>query len=220
MKTNQNAYIRQCIRPGCRFRFQSSQADYLTKCPKCGSPTHSEPIPHYFTCKQSDPEQIAKSKIEIVLDNIRSAYNVGSILRTANGIGAYHIHFCGITPTPGHLKIQKTSLGTEFQIPWTQQWNALDPVNEAKRNGTQIFALETQNGSVSIFQLTKELLRFPLMLVLGNELSGIDPEILKICDFILEIPMFGEKNSLNVAVAFGIAAYFIRKVGLDSGVDL
>lgn len=147
-------------------------------------------------------------EVYLVLDNIRSRENVGSILRTADAAGVSKIYLCGITPTPPHEKISKTALGAETYMPWEyykQTWRLLEKL---KKEGMSIVALEQTKNSVDLFKFKPQ---FPLALVLGNEVKGLSPSILKLCDKKISIPMHGKKESLNVAVATGIALYGIKR---------
>ena len=143
-------------------------------------------------------------KLFIVLDNIRSAYNVGSIFRTADGAGVNKICVCGYSPTPDDRKVVKTALGAECFVPWEyyrQAWRLLEKLKAA---GMQIVALEQTKKSINYRKLKP---RFPLALVVGNEVKGLSKGVLKYADKIIAIPMYGQKESLNVAVAAGIAIY-------------
>jgi 23S rRNA (guanosine2251-2'-O)-methyltransferase len=149
-----------------------------------------------------------RQKLILVLYNIRSRENVGSIFRTADAAGVSKIYLCGITPMPPHEKISKTALGAEEFIPWEyckQSWRLLAKL---KKGGINIVALEQTKESKDIFKFNP---KFPLALVLGNEVRGLSPKILKYCDDVVHIPMYGRKESLNVAVATGIALYAIKK---------
>lgn len=148
--------------------------------------------------------------IEILLDNIRSAFNVGSMFRTADGAGIRGLHLCGMTPTPDNPKTWKTALGAERAMPWTYHRNGLAAAQEMKARGMRLWALEGGLQSVSIFEAAQSPGGAALALVVGNEISGVDPGILEICDCVVHIPMEGVKRSLNVAIAFGIAAYILR----------
>ncbi|NPV76937.1 MAG: RNA methyltransferase [Anaerolineae bacterium] len=155
-------------------------------------------------CENSAPH------IEVLLDNIRSAFNVGSIFRTADGAAINHIHLCGITPTPDHPKVSKTALGAECLVAWTQHWDGVEAARELKEKGYALVALESAEDSRSLFEISS-LPGTPLtVLVLGNEVTGVDPGILELCNQKIHIPMQGSKRSLNVAIAFGIAAYHLR----------
>jgi tRNA G18 (ribose-2'-O)-methylase SpoU len=150
------------------------------------------------------------SDLDVVLDNIRSVLNVGSIFRTADAVGVNHLYLCGITPTPDHPKLVKTSLGAEWSIPWKYSPNALNTIYELKRSGKTIYCLEESPTSKSVFELTADISTRSMALVIGNEIIGVDPGIMDACDQVVGIPMLGYKRSLNVAVAFGIAIYQIR----------
>jgi tRNA G18 (ribose-2'-O)-methylase SpoU len=141
----------------------------------------------------------------VILDNIRSAWNVGSILRSADGFGFTHSYICGITPTPENDAVMKTSLGAEDSVPWSYHKDAVKLVKGLKKEGWKVFALEEDKLANEIRSVANE--SYDLALVVGNEITGVDPELLDLCDDILVIPMHGEKKSFNVAVAFGIAAF-------------
>jgi len=204
--------IRQCIRPTCRFRFPLAEDDApVPCCPKCGSPTRQVELP--YVNQRVTPQPISGKKpveLEVLLDNIRSTLNVGSIFRTSDGVGVRHIHICGITPTPDHPKIRKTALGAEELIPWTQHWNGVDAAQSLQEQGLELWALEGCSTSENLFEAIKTPLKGPILLVVGNETSGVDPGIVEHCSHTVWIPMTGEKRSLNVSVAFGIAAYALR----------
>lgn len=143
--------------------------------------------------------------ISLILHNIRSLYNVGSIFRTADSALAEELILCGFTPFPPRKEIDKTALGATSSVPWQYKDNILDAINEQKAKGFKIAALELTNNSINYNKLS--LSDFPLSIVLGNEISGVDDFILNECDFSIQIPMYGVKHSLNVAVATGIALF-------------
>ena len=142
----------------------------------------------------------------VVLDNIRSRENVGSIFRTADAAGVSKIYLCGITPRPPHEKISKTALGAEGWIPWEYHRQTSRLIDKLKKEGKNVVALEQTKDSQNIFKYKPG---FPLALVLGNEVRGLSSNILKKCDKKISIPMYGKKESLNVAVAAGVALYSI-----------
>ena len=142
----------------------------------------------------------------VICDNIRSLYNVGSIFRTADALGVTKIYLCGITGKPGQKGIDKVALGAERAVPWEHYWHAWRLVEKLKKEGIFIVALEQTMKSTDIEKFKP---KFPLALIVGNEVSGVSPSLLKRADAVIHIPMWGLKESLNVVVAFGIAAYEI-----------
>lgn len=145
-------------------------------------------------------------EVYLILHNVRSAYNVGSIFRTADAADINKIYVCGYSPTPDDKKVAKTALGAEKFIPWEyhkQTWRLMEKL---KKDGLQIVALEQTKKSIDY---RKSKPRFPLALVVGNEVRGLSKDILKYANKIIAIPMYGKKESLNVAVAAGIALYKI-----------
>lgn len=145
------------------------------------------------------------------LEDIRSLWNVGSIFRTSDGAGFGALCLCGITGCPPEKKIAKTSLGAEDHIPWLHAGSVLDVLPLLKERGAQIVVLEKNDTSVLLDDaLQRRLIRTPLCLVVGNEVAGVSAEALSHADIVCHLPMHGIKVSLNVAVAFGIAAYAIR----------
>ncbi|MFA6594480.1 MAG: RNA methyltransferase [Candidatus Buchananbacteria bacterium] len=145
-------------------------------------------------------------EVQVICDNIRSLYNVGSIFRTADALGITKIWLGGITGTPDQPGVKKVALGAEESVPWehiNQPWRE---VEKLKRRGFKIVALELTKGSQDVKMFKP---KFPLVLIVGNEVAGVSPALLKRCDAVTHIPMRGIKESLNVSVAFGIAAYEI-----------
>jgi len=157
----------------------------------------------------------SKILLEVLLDNIRSAWNVGSIFRTADGLGINKLHLCGITPTPENEALTKTSLGAEKTVTWEYTRNAVERAKRSKVDGYWLIALEQDEraialGHSSIKENATSLISAQIakiVLIVGNEVTGVDTALLDICDQIIYIPMKGTKSSFNVEVAFGIAAY-------------
>lgn len=141
-----------------------------------------------------------------VLDNIRSLHNVGAIFRTADAAGISKLYLCGMTGTPPRHEIRKAALGAEESIAWEYFKQTSDALEKLKQESYFILALENTTASVDY---RRAIYKFPLALVIGHEYNGIAPEILAQCDAAVSLPMRGKKISLNVAVAFGIAAYRI-----------
>ena len=142
----------------------------------------------------------------IILENIRSLHNVGSIFRTADGAGWDKIYITGYTGTPPDRRIEKVSLGAEEFVAWEQFKDTLECVKKLKKENFKILALEQTSHSQDLLSYKAEKNQ-NIALVLGNEVEGVTPEVLKKCDDCLEIPMRGEKGSLNVSIAAGIALY-------------
>lgn len=145
-----------------------------------------------------------KHKLIILVHNIRSAYNVGSIFRTADGAGVTKIVLSGYSARPPHPGVLKVSLGAENSVPWEAIGQPGPWLRKLKQTGVTIMALEQTLQSKNIFTYHP---RGTMVLVVGNEVRGVSPALLKLCDVHLEIPMVGKKESLNVATAFGIAVY-------------
>jgi len=145
----------------------------------------------------------------VICDNIRSLENIGSIFRTADALNVNKIFLCGICGKPPHQKISKSALGAEKWIDWEYHAFGWKLVEKLKRDKVFVVVLEQTKKSLLY---TKFKPKFPLALVVGNEIKGISSSILKRADRIIYLPMFGKKESLNVAVSFGIAAYEINKV--------
>ena len=191
------------------MRFPAPSGASIHACPRCGSNLDKVDIPFSSQRVEPDVVPVTGPEVDIVLDNVRSAFNVGSILRTADGAGIRHAYLCGITPTPENPKVAKTALSSEFVTPWEYTTNAIDLVHCLKGQGLAIWALEGGTDAVSILDALKEP-PSTLALVAGNELAGVDPQVLGLCDRVVSLPMLGFKRSLNVAVAFGIAMYLLR----------
>ncbi len=153
----------------------------------------------------SEAKVIIRNPITIMLDNVRSLYNVGSIFRTCDAALAKELILTGFTPHPPRLEIEKTALGAVETVPWRYFKNTFDAIEKIKSEGNNVIAIEITDNSRKYDELT--INDFPVCLVLGNELTGIDNEILALCDDAIEIPMYGVKHSLNVSVATGIVLF-------------
>lgn len=148
----------------------------------------------------------ARNPIHVVLDNIRSAYNVGSIFRTADAGAVEHIYLCGMSAHPPHRKIEKTALGAQEYVPWSYYERTKDCILMLKEKGIPIVSIEITQESCSYFNFHW---CSPVAIVFGNEVIGIQEKVLKLSDFVVQIPMFGYKNTINVATSFGIILYDI-----------
>lgn len=149
-----------------------------------------------------------------VLDNIRSVYNVGSIFRTADGAGVDKLYLCGITPTPlnkignPRKKMNKVALGAEKSVDWEKEESTTQCLKKLKDQGFKIYGVEESNDSVLYTSIDVPENKDKIALVFGNEVDGLNDKILDLVDEIVEIPMNGIKNSLNVSVSFGIISYY------------
>jgi tRNA G18 (ribose-2'-O)-methylase SpoU len=198
----------ECTNSACGFRFPGPET--MNTCPRCGTALREiSAATDLGSVNPRDKEPIA-SPLEALLDNIRSTYNVGAMFRTSDGAGLSHLYLCGTSPTPENPRVGKTALGAEFSIPWSWHANGVEIARQIKDSGKSLWALEIGPNSSSIFSAALELPAEPLCLVVGNEVSGVDPGILSLCDARVWIPMQGYKRSLNVAIAFGVAVYTLR----------
>lgn len=152
-----------------------------------------------------------KVNIVLVLDNIRSLHNVGSMFRNADAFRIQSIVLCGITATPPHREIQKTALGSTDSVDWKYMNSAVFAVEELKKKGYYVYALEQTEKAESLEELNS-LTTDKIALVVGNEVYGVQQEVINIADGVLEISQFGTKHSLNVSVSCGIALWQISRM--------
>jgi tRNA G18 (ribose-2'-O)-methylase SpoU len=150
-----------------------------------------------------------KKELYIILHNVRSRFNVGSVFRTADGAGVSKIYLGGITPAPPHSKIAKVSLGAENFVPYESVWHTYQLLDKLKKQGVRITAVEQVKNSIPYFKYKP---KFPLAIIMGSETKGLSQAILKRCDDIIEIPMQGKKESLNVATACGVVAFQVSSL--------
>ena len=143
----------------------------------------------------------------VILENIRSLHNVGAIFRTADGAGWDKVYLTGYTGCPPDRRIEKVSLGAEEFIEWEHAESVVELCKNLKKEGVHVVALEQTDRSTDLFKTVIQ--EQDIALVLGNEVEGVTPELLELCDQHVEIPMHGQKSSLNVSVAAGIALYNI-----------
>jgi 23S rRNA (guanosine2251-2'-O)-methyltransferase len=215
--------IRLCNSCGLRYPLVDAET-FGIRCPAClgetrvalrvsrklvAEPGHDLPdAPYREDTERAKNSNEESAELTVLLDNIRSAWNVGSILRSADGFGFAHAYLCGITPTPENDTVQKTSLGAEDSVIWSYHKDALKLVSGLKKEGWKIVALEEEERAIAVYRVGNPTR--PTVLIVGNEVTGVDPELLDLCDAIYHIPMRGQKRSFNVAIAFGIAAYALR----------
>ncbi len=155
-----------------------------------------------------------KKPIVVVMDNIRSMHNVGSVFRTSDGFLIDGICLCGFTPQPPHRDIHKTALGSTETVDWVYYENTVNAVHDLKAKGFKVFAIEQTEGSISLEkfkQIHPEAIAHPLAFIFGNEVDGVDQNVIASCDGVIEIPQWGMKHSLNISVAAAIVLWeFVR----------
>ena len=161
-----------------------------------------------IVARQETLQQAPRMPLTVVLDDIRSLHNVGSVFRTADGAGVEKLYLCGITGSPPQSEIHKTALGAEERLPWEYQRDAAAVVMNLKRAGYRIVLLEQTDASGDYIRYVPD---GPLALIVGNEITGVADALVALADTAIEIPMAGIKNSLNVSVAFGIVVYHLRQ---------
>jgi tRNA G18 (ribose-2'-O)-methylase SpoU len=152
-----------------------------------------------------------KKPLVVVMDNIRSMHNVGSVFRTADAFLISGICLCGFTPQPPHRDIHKTALGATDSVDWLYYENTVDAVLALKERGYKVLAIEQTEGSIMLDEYAHKHL--PTAFVFGNEVDGVSDEVLQVCDGVIEIPQWGMKHSLNISVAAAVVLWeFVRKV--------
>jgi 23S rRNA (guanosine2251-2'-O)-methyltransferase len=154
-------------------------------------------------------DQRLRLPVTVLLDNVRSMYNVGAFFRAADGAGLEKLCLCGITAHPPKKAISKTALGAEETVAWEHDWDGVRVAEGLRGAGYQIAAVETGAHAVDLFEWQP---RFPVCVMFGHEVDGLRPELLGLADAHVRIPMMGQKNSLNVATAGGVVLYeLLRK---------
>jgi len=214
--------LTRCPNPRCKLSFEvpDDRQGKNGPCPACGQVITFRSLDIILeverqhakaTAAKSTPaSDSALPRFSAALEDISSLWNVGSIFRSADGAGFRRLYLCGITGTPPHKSIAKTSLGAEDFVPWEHHSHVLDFLPKLAEQNIQIVALEKTESSIDLTEaLTRKLLRPPLCLIVGNEVAGVSAEALALSKVTCHLPMHGVKSSLNVAVAFGIGAYQI-----------
>jgi tRNA G18 (ribose-2'-O)-methylase SpoU len=153
-------------------------------------------------------QQAKKSPMVVVLDNVRSMHNVGSVFRTCDAFLVEKMYLCGFTPNPPHREIQKTALGATETVAWEATESTINLIQKLKENEYQVYAVEQTHNSISLdtFSPPKQT---KIALVFGNEADGVNEEVIKCCDGAIEIPQFGSKHSFNISVSAGIVLWDI-----------
>lgn len=152
-----------------------------------------------------DVENLPKHPIRVVVHNVRSIYNVGSIFRTSDAARIEHVHLTGFTGTPDHKDLHKTALGAQDAVSWSKHDSPLPLFSRLHERGYTIAVLEQTTPSIPPREVSPEV--FPVCVVVGNEVRGIEDDVIEAADLGLELPQYGTKISMNVGVAYGIAVY-------------
>lgn len=209
-----------CTDATCRLRFPVVAPQDPRACPMCGAGLHADPAHPARLAPNAPPPTMAVAGL---LDNVRSVANVGAMLRTADATGMEHVDLVGITAPGDHDNIDKTALGAQHSVSWSHHRNGPDCVATLRDRGWRIWALESAVDAAPLSRAVADLAaedgcgpqRPPdpvatsprIVVVVGHEVAGVDPAILAVADRVVAIPMRGMKDSLNVATAFGIAAW-------------
>ena len=152
-------------------------------------------------------KEAPKMPLIVVLDDVRSMYNIGSVFRTCDAFRVEAVYLCGITAQPTHPEIHKTALGGEDSVTWRYFKTAKEAVEELHRNNTFVYAVEQCEGSTKLQELSPDQSPLKFAVVFGNEVKGVHQEVVDLCDGCLEIPQFGTKHSMNVSVTAGIVIW-------------
>jgi 23S rRNA (guanosine2251-2'-O)-methyltransferase len=148
--------------------------------------------------------------VTVIVDSVRSLYNVGSIFRTSDGVLLEKLILTGFTPRPPRKEIEKTALGSTRSVPWEYLKQPLEAVRQLKQAGHKVCCLELTDSTIPYYNVSRN--DFPVCLVIGNEITGVSKEVIAECDAALEIPQYGIKQSLNVAVAYGVAIFELSRI--------
>ncbi|MGM9795726.1 MAG: RNA methyltransferase [Candidatus Aphodosoma sp.] len=155
-------------------------------------------------------KQASKIPLVVILDNVRSLHNVGSVFRTGDAYRIEKVILCGITAVPPHPEIHKSALGAEFSVDWEHYADTCQAVNHYKSEGYTVFAIEQAEGSTMLQELTIDNDK-KYAVILGNEVKGVDQNAINLCDGCIELPQFGTKHSLNVSITAGIIIWEFAK---------
>lgn len=152
-----------------------------------------------------------KLPLIVVLDDVRSLHNIGSVFRTSDAFRIECIYLCGITAVPPHPEMHKTALGAEFTVDWRYVNNAVEAVDNLKKEGVTVYAVEQAEGSIMLNELELTDRTKKIAVVLGNEVKGVQQAVIDHADGCIEIPQYGTKHSLNVSVTAGIVIWDLFK---------
>ena len=206
-----------CPYPDCRHKHTLEDTDRpeTVSCPACKRTGSRKPAEVWEQMARlvdrrnglgDRPVEKKSRVVAAILEDIRSLWNVGSIFRTCDAAGISTLYLCGITGCPPRKEILKTSLGAEEYLAWSYAVHPLDVIPKLQESGVHVIALERNQESLPLKNFVSDQSQ-PIALVVGNEVKGVSKETLSLCNSINHLPMQGQKESLNVAVAFGIAAY-------------
>jgi len=159
-------------------------------------------------------EKLPKQPVHVILDNVRSAQNVGSIFRTMDAFRCARLHLCGITPVPPHREINKTALGATASVPHSTHAETIGAIKQLRSRGLKIYAVEQTENSIDLAKFERAE-GVEIALIFGNEVEGVDQSVIDACDGSLEISQFGTKHSLNIAVCAGIVLWQIAGIKLS-----
>ncbi len=207
--------VYRCANPRCGLRFPAEEG--VGRCPRCAGPVTrgarwAAPPPE----PPGPGPRPALPRRAVVLENLRSAWNVGALLRVADAAGFHHAFLVGITPTPAHPQVAKTALGAQHSVGWSWHPNGVALLRTLRALGWTLWALETAAEAQALPPSQKPP-DTPWAWVVGNEVTGLDPQVLALCQRVWRLPMRGRKRSLNVATAFAAAAYRLADRALASG---
>ncbi len=200
--------VLKCTNPACGLRFPDPRGQ-VDRCPRCGAavrvigpalPWHPEP---------AQPPQPLPPTRAVVLDNLRSAWNVGAVFRIADAAGFGHLFLTGITPTPPHPRIAKVALGAERSVSWSYHPDAVRLAQRLRAEGWTLWALEVAPTAREL-PVGHPAPSEPWAWLIGNEVVGLDPDLITLAHAVWRLPMQGRKRSLNAAMAFAAAAYRLR----------
>jgi len=164
----------------------------------------SERVPYRAAAVAGPWDEIVRLPVAVLLDNVRSLYNVGAFFRTLDAVGGSRMYLSGITATPQHPRLAKTALGAEAAVAWETVGDPDGLLDRLRAEGTEVAAVETSTPALDLFDWKPV---FPVCVVFGHEVQGIRPALLERCDTHVRIPMLGRKQSLNVATAGGVVLY-------------
>jgi 23S rRNA (guanosine2251-2'-O)-methyltransferase len=161
-------------------------------------------LPYRAAAASMSYDRLRGLPVSVLLDSVRSLYNVGAFFRTLEAAGAAHLYLAGISAAPPHARLAKTALGADEVVPWTRVDDVPEAIRGLQAAGLTVAAVETSPRAVDLYEWRP---RFPVCLIFGHEVDGLRPDVIEACDAAIRIPMLGRKHSLNVATAGGIVLY-------------